>query len=77
MTEQTQPIKEQRFTSTLAKYDELRDQLHKAAQDILKETIKYPEKYTEQKASQAWSISAIISMHKERDQQQLIFDEEK
>lgn len=68
MTEQTQPIKEQRFTSTLAKYEEIRDQLHKAAQAVVKESIKFPEEYTEQEATQAWNICATLSMQqKQRD----------
>ena len=69
MTEQTQPLKEQPFTSTLAKYEELRDQLHKAAQAVVKEVIKFPEEYTELEATQAWNICATLSMQqKQRDQ---------
>ena len=69
MTEQTQPLKEQPFTSTLARYEELRDQLHKAAQAVVKEAIKFPEEYTELEATQAWNICATLSMQqKQRDQ---------
>ena len=69
MTEQTQPLKEQPFTSTLAKYEKLREQLHKAAQAVVKEAIKFPEEYTEQEATQAWNICATLSMQqKQRDQ---------